>query len=106
MPNITGVLARVFVDDIDAALDLYQSLSGCQEPARFRFRDVDLARVGPFLRLSGNTAAYRNRVATVLVHDLEPVINDVERTGVAAGIKDKVKIGRLGHLWSDAYPVD
>jgi hypothetical protein len=81
MPNITGVLARVYVDDIDAALELYQSLSGGQEPARFKFRDVDLARVGPFLLLSGNTASYRNRVATLLVRDLEPVINDVERTG-------------------------
>lgn len=81
MPNIIGVLARVFVDDIDAALELYQSLSGGQEPTRFRFRDVDLARVGPFLLLSGNTAAYQNRVATLLVRDLEPVVDDVERTG-------------------------
>jgi predicted enzyme related to lactoylglutathione lyase len=81
MPNIVGVLARVFVDDIDAALELYQSLSGGQEPAHFRFRDVELARVGPFLLLSGNTAAYRNRMATLLVRDLEPVIYDVERTG-------------------------
>ncbi len=81
MANIIGVLARVFVDDIDAALELYQSLSGGQEPARLSFRDVELARVGPFLLLSGNTAAYRNRVATLLVGDLEPVIHDVERAG-------------------------
>lgn len=81
MANIVGVLARVLVDDLDAALVLYQSLSDGQEPTRFRFRDVDLARVGPFLLLSGNTAAYRDRVATLLVRDLEPVITDIQRTG-------------------------
>jgi hypothetical protein len=79
--NIIGVLARVAVDDLDAALVLYQSLAGGQEPVRFRFRDVELARVGPFLLLSGNTAGYMNRVATLLVRDLEPVIADLGRTG-------------------------
>jgi predicted enzyme related to lactoylglutathione lyase len=81
MPNIIGVLARVVVDDLDAALLLYRSLADGQEPVRFRFHDVELARVGPFLLLSGNTAAYRDRVATILVRDLRPVITDVERTG-------------------------
>jgi predicted enzyme related to lactoylglutathione lyase len=81
MSNIIGVLARVFVDDLDAALPLYQGLAEGQTPSRFRFRDVELARVGPFLLLSGNTAAYRDRVATVLVRDLDPVIDDIERSG-------------------------
>ncbi len=81
MSNIIGVLARVFVDDLDVALVLYRSLADEQEPVRFRFGDVELARVGPFLLLSGDTAAYRNRVATLVVRDLEPVMSDVERTG-------------------------
>ncbi|RAJ60481.1 hypothetical protein K378_04293 [Streptomyces sp. Amel2xB2] len=81
MSNITGVLARVFVDDLDDALVLYRSLAGGAEPVRFRFRSVELARVGPFLLLSGDTEAYRDRVATLLVRDLRPVIDDVERTG-------------------------
>jgi predicted enzyme related to lactoylglutathione lyase len=81
MPNIVGVLARVFVDDLDAALDLYQRLAGGPEPTRFRFRDVELVRVGPFLLLSGNTAVYRNRVATLLVRDLSPVITEVGQAG-------------------------
>ncbi|WP_314174950.1 VOC family protein [Streptomyces winkii] len=81
MSNVIGVLARVFVDDLDAALPLYRSLAGGPEPARFRFGDVRLARVGPFLLLSGDTAAYRDRVATLLVRDPEPVTSDVERAG-------------------------
>jgi predicted enzyme related to lactoylglutathione lyase len=81
MSNIIGVLARVFVDDLDAALVLYRSLADGQEPVRFRFGAVELARVGPFLLLSGDTAAYRNRVATLLVRALEPVMTELERAG-------------------------
>jgi predicted enzyme related to lactoylglutathione lyase len=81
MSNIIGMLARVFVDDLDASLPLYQGLADGQKPSRFRFRDVELARVGPFLLLSGNTAAYRDRVATVLVRDLELVISEVGQAG-------------------------
>ncbi|MEW2548271.1 VOC family protein [Streptomyces sp. NPDC047002] len=81
MPNITGVLARVVVDDLDSALVLYRALAGGEEPVRFRFRTVELARVGPFLLLSGDTAAYGDRVATLLVRELEPVVREVLRTG-------------------------
>jgi hypothetical protein len=72
--NIIGVLARVFVDDLEAAAPIYRELAGGQEPVRFGFREVDLARVGPFLLLSGNNSAYRDRVATVLVRSLDPVL--------------------------------
>jgi len=73
-PNILGVLARVYVDDLEAALPVYRELAGGSEPRRFGFRDVTLARVGPFLLLSGDTSAYRDRVATLLVRSLDPVL--------------------------------
>ena len=73
-PEILAVLARVFVDDLEAALPVYRALAG-EEPIRFGFREADLARVVPFLLLSGNADAYRNRVATLLVRDLGPVLD-------------------------------
>lgn len=79
--NVIGVLARVFVDDLDAALPLYRELAGGEEPRRFGFRGVELARVGHFLLLSGDTAAFRDRVATVLVRDVDVVAGAVTRTG-------------------------
>jgi hypothetical protein len=80
MPNITKVLARVVIADLDAAVPLYEELA--QEPAqRFGFRDVELARVGPFLLLAGNTAAYRDRTATVQVASLAPVLAALESAG-------------------------
>ncbi len=81
MPNINGVLARVFVPDLEAAIPLYQALAQVPVISRFRFRDVELAQVGPFLLLAGNTAAYRDRVATILVSDLAPVITALEDAG-------------------------
>ena len=48
---------------------------------RFGFRDVELARVGPFLLLAGNTAAYRNRTATIQVASLAPVLAALRSAG-------------------------
>jgi predicted enzyme related to lactoylglutathione lyase len=80
MPNITGVLARVFVTDLDAAVPLYQELAGAGAE-RFEFRDVELAKVGPFLLLAGNTAAYRDRTATIQVASLAPVLAALKSAG-------------------------
>ena len=79
--NIVGVLARVFVADLDAALPVYSELASDAEPKLFDFRDVRLARVGPFLLLSGNTDAYRDRAATLLVRSLEPVLSTLATHG-------------------------
>lgn len=81
MPSINGVLARVFVPDLDAAIPLYQALAQVPVINRFRFRDVALAGVGPFLLLAGNTAGYRDRVATILVSELSPVVAAVQDAG-------------------------
>jgi hypothetical protein len=53
----------VFVPDLDAAIPLYEELAQARAE-RFGFRDVELARVGPFLLLAGNpppTATGRRR---------------------------------------------
>jgi hypothetical protein len=78
--NIKDVLARVFVEDLDAAIGVYEELTG-ERAARFGFRDVELARVGPFLLLAGNTDAYRDRIATVRVKSLAPVLDVLTHHG-------------------------
>ena len=81
MSNISGVMARVFVDDLDTAIPLYQQLAQTTAVNRFGFRDVQLAQVGPFLLLSGDTARYRDRVATILVRHLPPVVAAIQAAG-------------------------
>ena len=79
--NIIRVLARVFVDDLESALPLYRELAGGAEPSRFSFRGVEVAQVGPFALLSGDVAAYRDRVATIHVRSLEPVLGALAANG-------------------------
>jgi predicted enzyme related to lactoylglutathione lyase len=74
------VLARVFVSDLDAAIPLYEELAQARAE-KFRFRDVELARVGPFLLLAGDTAAYRDRTATIQVATLAPVLAALKSAG-------------------------
>jgi catechol 2,3-dioxygenase-like lactoylglutathione lyase family enzyme len=81
MSNVRAVLARVVVPDLDAALPLYQELAGATEVRRFNFRDVQLAQVGPFLLLAGNTAPYQDRAATLLVESLTPVLAALDAAG-------------------------
>jgi predicted enzyme related to lactoylglutathione lyase len=80
MSNIRKVLARVFVSDLAAAIPLYEELAQARAE-RFGFRDVELARVGPFLLLAGNTAAYRDRTATIQVASLAPVLAALKSAG-------------------------
>ena len=40
MSNISGVVARVFVDGLDAAIPLYQQLAQTTTVNRFGFRDA------------------------------------------------------------------
>lgn len=80
MPNISKMLARVFVSDLDAAIPLYEELAQARAE-RFGFRDVELARVGPFLLLAGNTAAYRDWTATIQVASLVPVLAALKSAG-------------------------
>ena len=80
MPNISMVLARVFVSDLKAAIALYEELAQTQAE-RFAFRDLELARIGPFLLLAGDTAGYRDRTATIQVASLEPVLAALKSAG-------------------------
>jgi hypothetical protein len=83
-PQIKQVLARVFVDSIDDALPLYEELAGQTEVRRFSFGDIELAWVGSFLLLAGSEEAltpYRDRVASIIVGDIEQVATIVERYG-------------------------
>ncbi|WP_040698857.1 VOC family protein [Nocardia vinacea] len=82
MSNITAVIARVVVADLDQAIPLYQGLSGSEKVNRFGFAGVELASIGPFLLLAGpDAAAYANRTATLLVKQITPVIDEIERAG-------------------------
>ncbi|MFE5563906.1 VOC family protein [Amycolatopsis japonica] len=82
MPTITKVIARITVEDLDSAVGFYQALAGTAEVQRFTFGGVSLASVGPFLLLSGPDATkVSDRVATLVVTDLDEVLAELARAG-------------------------
>lgn len=80
-PNVVAVLARIYVDDLDAALPLYGALSDGDEPHAFTFRGMRLAMVGSFLLIEGADAEARSRAATILVRDVGAVAREVAGSG-------------------------
>ncbi len=80
-PTILGVLARIYVDDIDAALPLYRELADGASPHRFAFRRLRLAKVGSFLLIEGADEEIRSHSATIAVRDVDAVARAIEEAG-------------------------
>ncbi|WP_236054394.1 VOC family protein [Streptomyces musisoli] len=81
---ILATLARVYVDDLDAALPTFVELTGERPRLRFTYRDLDLASVGGYLLLAGSEEAlapYRGTHATTIVESLDEVLHITEQHG-------------------------
>ncbi|TDD62895.1 hypothetical protein E1263_02475 [Kribbella antibiotica] len=79
--NIRAVLTNIEVDDLDDAIPLYQELAGDVAVRRFTYKELDVAAVGPYLLLSGPTAAYVSQKATVVVESLDLALKALEAAG-------------------------
>jgi predicted enzyme related to lactoylglutathione lyase len=81
MSNIRAMVANVEVDDLEAALPLYQSLAEDEAVKRFSYQDLELALIGPFLLISGAIKKHVSQVATVVVESLDPVLKALDAAG-------------------------
>jgi hypothetical protein len=81
MTNINGVLARAVVSGLDAATPCTMNSAMPQTPNTSLSAMCNSLRSGPLLLLAGDTAAYRDRVATILVEQLPPIITAIENSG-------------------------
>ena len=79
--NILGVLARVYVEDIEASLPLYEQSTGNYSPHRFSYGSTHLANVGVFLLIQGADEAARTHVATVNVRDMDKTVQAITAAG-------------------------
>ncbi|MGW8377597.1 VOC family protein [Streptomyces sp. ODS28] len=81
--DIVGTSLRVCVDDLDAAVPVYEKLSNA-EAVRFEQGPVTVAAVGPFFLMSGpegHLEVLRKIVATIAVRDVEEAVTDLEAVG-------------------------
>ena len=81
MTNINAVLANVRVDDLEAAIPLYQQLSGAEDVSRFPHEDLQQAIVGQFLLVSGAVDNHPVQVATLLVASMDRAVEALESHG-------------------------
>lgn len=95
--DIVGTSLRVCVDDLDAAVPVYERLSNA-EAVRFEQGPVQVAAVGPFFLMcgpEGHLEVLRKIVATLAVEDVDEALADLHVVGaeIIAGPK-ATAIGR------------
>ncbi|MEU7134396.1 VOC family protein [Streptomyces sp. NPDC046261] len=81
--NILGTSLRVCVADLEAAIAVYERLTG-EEALRFRRGGVAVAAVGCFFLMSGPEAelsVLRKITATVAVTDVDEALTDLQAVG-------------------------
>ncbi|MFD9687647.1 hypothetical protein ACFWXO_18035 [Kitasatospora sp. NPDC059088] len=72
--KVLETLARVYVDDLEAALPTLCELTGEREGLRFPYAGVEVARIGGLLVVAGPeeaVARFRRVQSTLLVDDLD-----------------------------------
>ncbi|AXK31399.1 VOC family protein [Streptomyces armeniacus] len=89
--EILGTSLRVCVDDLDAAIPVYEKLANA-EAARFQSGPVSVAAVGPFFLMSGpqeHLDILRKISATLAVKDVDDAVTDLRTVGadIIAGPK-------------------
>ncbi len=84
--KILQTLSRLYVPDLDQALELYEELSGTNAAMRFEIPQigVELAQIGNILLIAGSEEAlkpFRNTQATFLVDSLDEYRAFLEEKG-------------------------
>jgi predicted enzyme related to lactoylglutathione lyase len=95
--EILATSLRVCVEDLDAAVPVYEKLADA-EAARFAQGPVSVAAVGPFVLMSGPSShleILRKVTATLAVADVDKALADLRAVGaeIIAGPK-QTPIGR------------
>ncbi|MET3953245.1 hypothetical protein ABIE52_000111 [Rhodococcus sp. OAS809] len=96
--TILKTYARLFVEDTESALPLYESLVGRPADLRFQFEKADIAAVGDFLIIGGpavDTAKYRGTLGPVIVDDLDVLVAELVRSGVSTSPSAEGNVLRL-----------
>lgn len=79
--NVIRVLARVYVDDLDGSLPLYERLTGDHAPHVFDYGPTRLAQVGDFLVIQSTDDQVRSHAATIAVRTMSPVVEAITQAG-------------------------
>lgn len=84
--KVLRTLIRIYVEDLDSAVDFYEKLLGVKCDLRFLYREVglELASVGQFLLLCGSAEAlkpFHDTQATLIVDSVDEFKQFLEQNG-------------------------
>lgn len=74
MGNITRIVLKIGVSDLDSAIPFYEELTGAELGQRFSYGTLALAWVGDFLLIEGTTDNQPEQSALIFVESLDRVI--------------------------------
>lgn len=80
MGNITGIVPKIGVSDLEAAIPFYEELTGAKVGQRFSYGTLALAQVGNFLLIEGAPNNQPKQPALILVESLSKVVEQVSPT--------------------------
>ena len=103
--KILKTYARLWVDDLESAIPLYEAIVGEPAHVRLKFEQAELGGVGDFLLIGGPreaTDAYRGTIGPVVVDDLDAAEEELTALG-AARIGDRL-VAPTGRLMYARHP--
>ncbi|ANY10460.1 glyoxalase/bleomycin resistance/dioxygenase family protein [Pseudonocardia sp. HH130630-07] len=98
--------ARVFVDDLDAALGPLEQVYGRPADLRFRFEEAELAAVGDVLLVAGDPAAYRQGIGPLVVDDVDATVSALVERGAEIRSEFTAATGRGAYVHHDGVTVE
>lgn len=103
--KILKTYLRVWVDDLDTALPLYEAVTGGPADLRFPFESAELAAVGDFLLIAGPpeaTDGYRGTVGPLVVDDIAEA--EVVVTGLGGVLRAPATQSPTGWMFYARHP--
>lgn len=103
--KILKTYLRVWVDDLDTALPLYEAVTGRPADLRFPFEGAELAAVGDFLLIAGPpeaTDGYRGTVGPLVVDDIAEA--EAVVTGLGGALRAPVTGSPTGRMFYARHP--
>jgi predicted enzyme related to lactoylglutathione lyase len=79
--NITAIIPKVAVPDLDSAIPFYEKLTGAKLGERFSHGTVSVAWVGNFLLVAGTPNNRPAQPALILVQSLDEVFERIQFAG-------------------------
>lgn len=104
--TVLKTYARVFVDDIPAALVPLEQVYGRPADLRFAFDGAELAAVGDVLLIAGSPDSYRSGIGPLVVDDVDATVSMLVDSGADVVSEFVAETGRGAYVHHEGVTVE